>query len=481
MSAKKTEPPLLPTRVIDVGLGDNHQPRLHVSQPGERATYLTLSYRWGEGNASAMTTAHNLTSRTARIDLADLPNTIRDAVDVTRAMGISYIWIDAVCIVQAIADNPGDFRSEGTKTAAYYGNSYCAIAAAAADNTSQGFLQPRTDGIFTNDSCALLPWISQRGRLARVGPGLPHWRGDVREASMYKRAWVLQERALSARILHWGRKALWWECEHQRASEFYPEDPISASMDQNQPYMEPGRWLAAMSSPADIWPDWARLTREYSSMDLGRESDRLIALQGLVDVVSQRFPQEIYLSGMWKSSLAQALCWAVHERRKVEGPDPVVPCVAPSWSWAACPHPVYYLYPPTHARAEVLGYEPKNLEENPGQCALHVRGSLEKAPLKGMKIIRQNDDGTSYNTKDYAFNIRFDSCPARCPDMSVVDLLLMAVRDWGQRGKHATQFLLVTQVEGSESHYRRVGHVMCWKRTLDWKSKKAEDVDIYLV
>lgn len=60
----KAELPLLPTRVIDVGLEGRHLTRLHISEPGERGRYLTLSYRWGEGNDAAMTTVHNIAART---------------------------------------------------------------------------------------------------------------------------------------------------------------------------------------------------------------------------------------------------------------------------------------------------------------------------------------------------------------------------------------------------------------------------------
>ena len=64
--------------------------------------------------------------------------------------------------------------------------------------------------------------------------------------------------------------------------------------------------------------------------------------------------------------------------------------------------------------------------ENPEQFALHLRGSLEKTPFKGQKVIQQEEDGSSYVTKDYSSLIRFDSCPLRCPDMSTMDLLPMA-------------------------------------------------------
>ena len=478
------ELPTLPTRVIDVGIESNSQTKLHISQPGERGRYLTLSYRWGEGNDAAMTTAHNIAARVEQIDVASLPNTIKDAIDVTRAMGIAYIWIDALCIIQATygstgdVSDPGDFKDEAYKMSTYYGNSYCTIAATAAENTAQGFVQSRKDDVFA-DSCTLSPWLIQgaRQRIVRVGPGLPRWKSDVKEASMYKRAWILQERALSTRVLHWGRGALWWECPHQRASEFLPRDAISVSFDQNQPYMQPDRWLAESSSMSDLWRSWTDLIREYSAMDLGRESDRLIALQGLVDVVSQRFTGEIYLFGLWKSHLPQSLCWEVSERRQVD--EPIIPCKAPSWSWAACPHPVMYMYPPTHPRAELVMYDSSSGSDF--QCRLRIKGLLEKAPFGKRRIVREYDDGRRYKTKNYF--LHFDSCPLESPQMLNIDLFLLATFDWDTptNGHCATHFLLLEPVEHYPNHYRRIGSAMRWTKRIDWKGRNFEEVDIYLV
>jgi len=360
----------------------------------------------------------------------------------------------------------------------YYGNSYCTIAATAAENTAQGFLQARTDNVFA-DSCTLSPWLLQGGRqrIVRVGRGLPRWTDDVKDAAIYRRAWVLQERALSARVLHWGRGALWWECSHQRASEFLPQENISVGLDQNQPYMQPERWLDQASSLSDLSRSWTVLIREYSAMNLGRESDRLIAFQGLADIVSQRFPGEIYLFGLWKSSLPQSLCWEVRERRQVDGP--IVSCNAPSWSWAACPHPVTYMYPPTHSRAEVISYD--STPENGFQCRLRIKGLLEKAPFRKRKIMREHEDGRCHKAKNYY--LYFDSCPLKCPGMSNIDLLLVASFDWNRSMKDlcATQFLLLEPIERFPSHYRRIGKAMRWTKSLDWKGENSEEVDIYLV
>lgn len=85
--SQETALPLLPTRVVDVGTPDT-TPRLHISRPGERGKYLTLSYRWVKGNAAAITTTRNLAKRKTMIHLDELPKTIRDAILITRALKV---------------------------------------------------------------------------------------------------------------------------------------------------------------------------------------------------------------------------------------------------------------------------------------------------------------------------------------------------------------------------------------------------------
>ena len=63
---------------------------------GKRPRYLSLSYVWGKSNECAKTTRLNFNQRKQQIDVAAFPRTIQDAIKITRAMGIEYLWVDAV-------------------------------------------------------------------------------------------------------------------------------------------------------------------------------------------------------------------------------------------------------------------------------------------------------------------------------------------------------------------------------------------------
>jgi hypothetical protein len=66
-----------------------------------------------------------------------LPQTIQDAISVTHRLGIRYLWVDALCIIQ---DNPIDKSTEINAVGANYKNATLTISAASAASVELGFL-----------------------------------------------------------------------------------------------------------------------------------------------------------------------------------------------------------------------------------------------------------------------------------------------------------------------------------------------------
>jgi hypothetical protein len=75
-----------------------------------------------------------------------LPKTFQDAVTVTRKLGIRYLWIDSLCIIQ---DSKADWAEEAPKMSEIYGNSYVTIAAFVDVDTHSGFLRERPDKVLS--------------------------------------------------------------------------------------------------------------------------------------------------------------------------------------------------------------------------------------------------------------------------------------------------------------------------------------------
>lgn len=126
----------LPTRLIDVGTSDGSiKPHLFIPPASTTFTpYTTLSYRWGSA-PSILLTQNSLSSLLEEIPFHLLPKTNQDAVMITRLLGIKYLWIDAICIVQ---DLEGDWHKESERMGDIYKDSYVTISATMAETGSKG-------------------------------------------------------------------------------------------------------------------------------------------------------------------------------------------------------------------------------------------------------------------------------------------------------------------------------------------------------
>jgi Heterokaryon incompatibility protein (HET) len=133
---KHEDETLLPSRIIDVGTSDGQEiPCLRLCSE-ERGHYVTLSHCWGPSNPTR-TTAACFQDYLQGIPLANLPKTYRDAIAVTRRLGIRYLWIDSLCIIQ---DSSEDWEKECIKMPQIYQNSTVIIAGPAASGCESGFL-----------------------------------------------------------------------------------------------------------------------------------------------------------------------------------------------------------------------------------------------------------------------------------------------------------------------------------------------------
>src|SRR5579859_4869443 len=95
----KPEDAELPTRLLDVGEStDSFQDLRLIIPKGAKGKWIALSYCWGQSN-NYVTTTRTLEDHLRQIPFGSLPRTIRDAIRVTRSLGIRYLWVDALCII----------------------------------------------------------------------------------------------------------------------------------------------------------------------------------------------------------------------------------------------------------------------------------------------------------------------------------------------------------------------------------------------
>jgi hypothetical protein len=139
-----------PTRLVHVG--SRSSPTLRLSVTTESAVhgpYTTLSHCWGYSVPFRLL-RNTLEVMKTLIAAETLPKTFQDAIIVTRALDIEYIWIDSLCIIQ---DDVQDWRYESSRMCDEYYNSYCNIAATHSRDTTGGLFVDRDP---SSVSCLLI-------------------------------------------------------------------------------------------------------------------------------------------------------------------------------------------------------------------------------------------------------------------------------------------------------------------------------------
>jgi hypothetical protein len=147
------------------------------------------------------------------IHILDLPQTLQDSIIFARRLAIRYIWIGSLCILQDSAEDKGE---DTAKMAGIYQNSLLTIAATSASTCTEGFISyrdpPICDVIIEN-----LPWACQDGNRGRISLHLQSY-SRVDQEPLNRRAWTLQERLLSPRVLPFGSQELVWKCQTTRCT-----------------------------------------------------------------------------------------------------------------------------------------------------------------------------------------------------------------------------------------------------------------------
>jgi len=321
-----SEPQMLPTRVLEIL--SQRMVRLKVTNKAEAARYTTLSHAWGNGN-TAQTTSSTLPSFQNNIPWELLPKTFQEAIQVTLRLGLKYIWIDSLCIVQ---DNVEDWRQEGSQMSSIYSRSYLTIAATKSSSSDGGCFtvsDPRyvSRTYKLKDAYCEEYTIHVRDELdyTTVKSGSPSRLPVPLYLPLLSRAWVFQERLLSTRILHFGPQKLMWECFSCSTCECgSPWDGYTISTKyKSLP------WKPDLDTLSNI-RRWHATVVEYSTKMLTVDTDIFPALQGISKRVKEEQRKCAYYAGLWEDSLPQDLLWYT----MVSGTR-TQQWRAPSWSWAS--------------------------------------------------------------------------------------------------------------------------------------------------
>ncbi|KAI0420615.1 hypothetical protein F5X98DRAFT_371588 [Xylaria grammica] len=299
-----------------------------------------------------------------------------DVIVVARGIGVKYVWIDSLCIIQ---DDIKDWETEAAKMGSIYEGALLVIAATAASDSTGGCLferEPHLEiqatiqgsapfSVFARKSHSHSAFMSNLHRGEPIPASVPDEHMS-RDYPLFSRAWCYQERLLGTRVLHFLRQEMLFECLETLDCECgmlhgYVENAMrqlrqavrlgKVSEFQDLRSKEDEKWRddvprsyakQTVSTFEEDMVDaaWRRVVEAYSQRQITFRTDTLPAISGIANRWS-RMSKRRYLCGLWadNDSLLVGLTWGARfkgiktEDRETKALSNTY--IAPSWSWAS--------------------------------------------------------------------------------------------------------------------------------------------------
>ncbi|TGO17365.1 hypothetical protein BTUL_0018g00320 [Botrytis tulipae] len=328
--------PKMPTRVIDVGTSNGSVKLIETKNIS--GIFAALSYCWGDSTIleDIKLTRAKLSIYKKSIPMDSLPKTLFDAVMITRGLGIPYLWIDSLCIMQ---DSLKDWQIESSRMSDVYMSAFLVLAATKARDSNGGFyLENRTKSL-------RLPYLDADDRqhflYARRIQDQSHVHdanGRLESHGLYdsvlrRRGWVLQEQVLARRTLSFAKDEMLWDCRECSTCECRTG---FSNFESEASFLDIYLDFKLQSSPSrevykNIYSNWYTMVEAYSHRSLTYQTDKLPAISGIAKLLHD-MTQDDYYAGLWRSQLPEALLWT---SIKFNEEDTESEKRLPSWSWAS--------------------------------------------------------------------------------------------------------------------------------------------------
>ena len=321
----------LPSRVLDVSQSLKGGISLYVTDQ-EVEPYAALSHCWG-GEVPMKTMTSNYAAQQNHIAVDDLPQNFKDAIEVTRSLGLRYLWIDALCIIQ---DDLSDWEVESREMSSIYGDAHLVIGADGAKSAEEGFLcdSPEYNSMHADANSALVAVVDDEQADVYVSECPEHYDTcsllnkavsseqyeDVVENPLSQRAWTFQEQLLARRMVHFTKEEMVWECQSRYRCE-------CTQFDDSRQRTSKDDWISG--DTANMGVQWYSFVNEVCVRQLTFRTDILPCLSGIAAQMEASMMGR-YLAGLWEEDLPLGLTWSYKQLQ-----TRMVPQQAPSWSWAS--------------------------------------------------------------------------------------------------------------------------------------------------
>ncbi|TGO51974.1 hypothetical protein BCON_0150g00060 [Botryotinia convoluta] len=259
-----------PSRLIDIADMKIVKMGIH-----EVPKYFILSYVWGrppfllleKKNENEFSTPGSLTTKR-------IPQTILDAIDITRRFEVRYLWVDALCIVQDDLENK---MHEIDRMHIIYAQASMTIVAATGDDANFGLLD--IDPIFTGAETHLINNI-------RFTVDSMELREVIEFSTWFTRGWTFQELVFSKRILYFTTERTYYSCEEGSWSEYFPLLTLDINENEDTDEIENIFYDESLKTGFDFrnkldpFENYMAMVSKMSTRQFTQESDCLNACRG---------------------------------------------------------------------------------------------------------------------------------------------------------------------------------------------------------
>lgn len=429
-----------------------------------RIPYATLSYCWGDPAVGPFkTTTENFHQHLQDVPHKSLTKTVQDAVTVTLALGMRFLWVDSLCIVQ---DDAADWTNEAPRMADIFAGCEVTLAAACSDDAHGGlFLHSSKPAMVCEASTRTPGWSLRR-------------KPSIEDCSdfagrLYERGWVFQEMLLPSRIIHFGKEQFCWQCRCEKTAE----DGLFETLrffDFNQEKALTRDHVTIDELRMDTQREWTEIVEAYSATQFSYWTDRLVAFAG---VASSSWVGIVL--GLRPAALHTDLAWTLHfvfypsglaRRSAIEG--------IPSYTWFAWNAPVEYSARDCKSSVEYLSsnveFSGPPMASGLVNATLRLRGCLARFEIDAYDDFMCSDTThTSYGTSreyistesyDCQIDLRADLCACLLEEEINMDfealhfLLLGCEIERGEPDKWCSMLVVQRLEKTTTMSYRRVGY-----------------------
>jgi hypothetical protein len=473
-----------PTRLIKLAKDEEDHAQLH--SPEVPVKFAALSYRWGPGKESETTMA-NVSERYYELKTSGFPKTLQDAIHITRRLGLEYIWIDRLCIIQ---DNEEDWAKEASLMAAIYASAYVVLSATATEDCKDGFLHKRLEPLVIKyaqrdqENCEV--------RARRIGNHICTRESPNLNYTLFRRGWCMQERFLARRIIHFLPDEILFECQTERKCECDGTSMEYTEHSDHEGYPAFVNLLNTTSIPElDFAREWNSVLLHYSRMELTYAKDSLPALSGVAASL-EHLKLGKYIAGIWEHGLVFQLGWSIYtasSRKRWKYPESL-DILGPTFCWSSHVVPVSGSGFFDSSICNLEGFHVDLATNNPYGQVRHASICLRGRVVSGDHIVSlRKKPGQGYASIDSGFSFRlsdsdYDGKKAEQDELQkkicweLVVCFGLHKYNYGQEISMVNALLLQPKKIGT-SEYIRIGIV--WNVEKSWFDQHAVESTVTIV